>query len=34
MAEMSRSNIEKIKDKLKLGGDVEKKLNKLMKRQS
>jgi hypothetical protein len=29
---MSRGNLQKLKEKLKLEGDVEKKLNKLMKK--
>jgi hypothetical protein len=31
---MSRTDIEKVKQKLRLEGDIEKKLNKLIKRQS
>jgi|JI6StandDraft_1071083.scaffolds.fasta_scaffold00734_7 hypothetical protein len=30
---MSRKDIEKVKQKLKLEGDIEKKLNKLIRRQ-
>lgn len=33
VSEMSRKDIEKVKQKLKLEGDIEKKLNKLIRRQ-
>jgi len=34
LSELNRKDIEKVKQKLRLEGDIEKKLNKLIKRQN